>query len=580
MRTWSAIITACAVTAAVACAPTWKRAPHDERFQRASAPVLHRRPAAESLPTDWWDRMTSSTLLPLGRTVSPARYLAAVAGGRDALDVNQLGEVPDSAWFENRIGRRAMTAGEIARGPGDWALPAPGKLTVVSGKLEGATPGLVMRDTAGRVFFVKFDPPAFRELSTGAEIVAQRLLYAAGYLVPEMQVTELALERLVLDPRAQRLNDYRQLVPMSRAHLDSLLTNLNPSSSGRLRALLSRATPGWSLGPFSYRGVRVDDPNDRIPHERRRTLRALWVFSAWLNNSDVRRQNTLDTFIEVDRRRRLGYVRHHLIDFGNSLGASGERDKYVGEGYEAEFDWEAMGGRLFGFGLRYDDWLTLRRTPYPSVALFEAEQFEPESWRPSYSNPAFEEATAEDTFWAASILARLDRTAIAAAVAGARYSDPRAARLIVDVLVARRAKMLDHGFAGFLPLVDPEVRGYRVAMTDLDRTVGRAPRGARYRYSVRWNRTGRGDRALEAGEAADPVVDLAAAVRRARADGGFDDDPFLTLTWQRVRGGSAGPRVDLHLRARTDHLVPVALRRQRDWRTGRPVPAEFTGARR
>ncbi len=573
-------IPACAVAAAVACAPTWKQAPHDERFQRAPAPVLHRRPAAESLPTDWWDRMTSSTLLPLGRTVSPARYVAAVSGGRAALDVNQLGEVPDSTWFENRIGRRVMTADEIARGPGDWTAPAPGTLTVVSGKLEGATPGLVMRDTAGRVFFVKFDPPAFPELSTGAEIVAQRLLHAAGYLVPEMQVMELALERLVLDPRARRLNDYRQLVPMNKEHLDSLLSNLNPSSSRRLRALLSRQTPGRTLGPFSYRGVRVDDPNDRIPHERRRTLRALWVFEAWLNNSDVRRQNTLDTFIEVDRRRRLGYVRHHLIDFGNALGASGERDKYVGEGYEAEFDWEAMGGRLFGFGLRYDDWLRLRRTPYPSVALFEAELFEPERWRPAYSNPAFEEATAEDTFWAGSILARLDRTAIAAAVAGARYSDPRAAQLILDVLLARRAKMLEHALAGFLPLVDPDVRGFRVAMTDLDVAARRAPRDARYRYSVRWNRTGRGDRELARGDAAAPVVDLGPAVRRAREGGAFDGDPFLTLTWRRLHRGELGPRVELHLRARADHVVPVALRRQRDWRTGRPPPAEFTGARR
>ncbi|HKE18339.1 MAG TPA: hypothetical protein VKB80_25850, partial [Kofleriaceae bacterium] len=280
---------------AAACAPSWKRAPHDERFQRAPGPVLHPRPALEAVATDWWDRLASSTLLPLGQTVSPARYVEAAVGARAALDVNRLGEVPDSTWFENRIGRRPMTAAEIARGPGDWIEPAPGPLTVVSGKLEGATPGFVMHDTAGRVYFVKFDPPAFPELSTGAELVAQRLLHAAGYLVPEMQVTQLALDRLVLDPAAQRRNSYSQLVPMTRAYLDGLLSNLNPAPDRRLRALLSRATPGRSLGPFAYRSVRVDDPNDRIPHERRRSLRGLWVFSAWLNNTDVRQENTLDT---------------------------------------------------------------------------------------------------------------------------------------------------------------------------------------------------------------------------------------------------------------------------------------------
>ena len=34
-----------------------------------------------------------------------------------AVNVNSIDEVPDSSWFTNRIGRRAMTAAEIARGP-------------------------------------------------------------------------------------------------------------------------------------------------------------------------------------------------------------------------------------------------------------------------------------------------------------------------------------------------------------------------------------------------------------------------------------------------------------------------------
>lgn len=565
-----------------ACAPAWKHTPHDERFQREPAPRLHRRPAPESLPTDWWDRMSSSTFLPLARLVSPARYAAAATGGRDALDVNRLGEVPDSTWFQNRIARHPMTPAEIERGPGVWTAPAPGPLTVVSGKLEGATPGLVLRDSAGRIFYVKFDPPAFRQLSTGAEIVAQRLLHAAGYHVPEMQVMDLALDRLVLDPRALRRDRYGVLVPMTRGHLNGLLSNLNPTSSYRLRALVSLDTPGRSLGPFSYRGVRADDPNDRIPHERRRSLRGLWLFSAWLNNTDVRRQNSLDTFIEVDPRRRLGYVEHFLIDFGNSLGAAGERDKYLGEGYEGEFDWPAIGLRFLGLGLRYESWLALRRSPYRSVAIFEAKLFEPERWRPNYPNPAFDQATAEDTFWAASIMARLDRPIVAAAVAAARYSDPRAAQLVVEVLMARRAKLLAHAFAGFLPLVDPVVRGHQVDMTDLDgpdrdrpardgtdrETTDRAAlaRARAYRYTARWNRTGRPDCELERGERPAPSVDLAAAVAAARRRGGpdFERDPFLTLTWWRPRGGKAGPRVELHLRAVGDRLVPIGLSRERD----------------
>ena len=44
-----------------------------------------------------------------------------------ALNVNSVDEVPDSSWFTNRIGRRAMTGDEIARGPDTGTGPtAPG----------------------------------------------------------------------------------------------------------------------------------------------------------------------------------------------------------------------------------------------------------------------------------------------------------------------------------------------------------------------------------------------------------------------------------------------------------------------
>jgi hypothetical protein len=548
------------------CAPGWKEMPHDARFQRAPQPELHRRPEGESLSGDWWDRALSSTVLPLGRAVSPGRWAESAGLRKESLDVNAMGEVPDSPWFENRIGRAPVPAQEIERGPGAPGGPADGPLVVVSGKLEGATPGVVVRDTRGVVWFLKFDPPAFRELSTGAELVVQRILHHAGWPVPEMQVVELALDRLVLDPRAEQKNRYNQSSPLSKRDLDALLTNLNPSRSRRIRTLASRAVEGDAIGPFSYRGVRGDDPNDRIPHERRRSLRGLWVFAAWLNNTDVRRQNTLDTFVTVDAERQLGYVRHYLIDFGDSLGAAGERAKYIGEGYEGHIDWVAMTGRMVGIGLRYPYWLWVRQTPYPSVGVFESTVFDPSRWESSYDNPAFIQATARDTFWAATLLARFDRARVEAAVAAARYSEPRAAALIVQVLMRRRDKLIAHAIRRMVPLVDPDLRGTVVAMRDLEEIAGlAAPAGGRrYRWSVRWNRTGEPDCELERGEGAAARLDVGPAVRRARlrdADG-FAGDPFLTVSFWRPRHRRHGPRVDLHLRVHGDRLVLAGVERE------------------
>lgn len=549
-----------------ACAPGWKEGPHDARFQHAAAPSLHRRPQGESLSGDWWDAALESTVRPLGRGLSPGRWAEAAGARQESLDVNALDEVPDSTWWENRIGRHPVMPEQIERGPGSPTGPAAGQLTVVSGKLEGATPGVVVRDSAGVVWYLKFDPPAFRELSTGAELVGQRLLYHAGYPVPEMQVVDLALDRLVLDPRALHRDRYNRLERLSRQELDSLLTNLNPSRSRRIRALASRAVEGEPIGPFSYSGVRVDDPNDRLPHERRRTLRAYWLFSAWLNNTDVRRQNTLDTFVTVDARRGLGYVRHFLIDFGDSLGGAGERGKYIGEGYEETFDWAAMGGRLIAFGLRYPYWLWVRRTPYPAVGVFESRIFEPDTWEANFANPAFIKATRRDTFWAASLLARFDRARVEAAVRAAHYSDPRAAALIVQILMERRAKLLAHATRRMAPLVDPEVRGSALSMRDLEEIAGLPPprEGRRYKWSVRWNRTARPDCELERGEGTAPRLDLGPAIRRIRLRDrdGFASDPFLTVSFWRPRHRRAGPRVEVHLRVAGDRLVLAGLERE------------------
>lgn len=93
-----------------------------------------------------------------------------------AIGPNSLDEVPSSTWFENRIGIRDVSPGEVAHGPGDGRGPdlsAP--LTVFSGKSVGLIPGFMAEDAAGVKWLVKLDKTGIASESA-ADVTVQRLL--------------------------------------------------------------------------------------------------------------------------------------------------------------------------------------------------------------------------------------------------------------------------------------------------------------------------------------------------------------------------------------------------------------------
>ena len=92
---------------------------------------------------------------------NPARTRGA------ALNVNTLGEVPDSSWFTNRLGLRDMTIDEVLRGAAGIDGPAPGPWTIIGRPGSGITPKFTIRDSKGEVFVVKLDPPEAPELHRG-----------------------------------------------------------------------------------------------------------------------------------------------------------------------------------------------------------------------------------------------------------------------------------------------------------------------------------------------------------------------------------------------------------------------------
>ncbi|HVH57807.1 MAG TPA: hypothetical protein VM791_16200 [Vicinamibacterales bacterium] len=403
---------------------------------------------------------------------------------RRAVNVNTVDEVPDSSWFTNRIGREAWTSERIARGPDTGTGPLPGAWTVIAAKMEGITPGLTVRDKAENVYFIKFDPPSNPEMASGAEVIATKFLYAAGYHTPENYTATVRREQLTIAPDTQAADEDGRLHPMRARDIDDLLERAARNADGSYRVLASKALPGRPLGPFRYYGTRPDDPNDIYPHEHRRELRGLLVFAAWLNHDDSRSVNTLDTLVHDGSR---SLVRHHLIDFGSTLGSGSVRAQTTRAGNE--FIWEARPTfiTMMTLGLYVRPWVKVDYPEIPAVGRIESTYFRPENWKPEYPNPAFRNARAEDRFWAARILSRFSDDDVRAVVAAAKYTDARATDYLVETLLARKAKVLGAWLNGTNPVINVSMsQSGEMRFQNAAEEVGVAK--AADRYAVAWSR--------------------------------------------------------------------------------------------
>src|SRR4029450_466097 len=129
--------------------------------------------------------------------------------------------------------------------------------------------------------------------------------------------------------------------------------NTPRTKDGSIRALASRYVPGKVVGQYRYTGTRPDDPNDIYPHERRRELRGLHVFAAWLNHDDARSINSIDTYVEEDGRH---YIRHYLQDFGSNLGSGSTSAQQPRGGNEYLIEPDKIGKGLISFALKPPAW--------------------------------------------------------------------------------------------------------------------------------------------------------------------------------------------------------------------------------
>lgn len=397
----------------------------------------------------------------------------AFDAGGEALNLNTLDEVPDSSWFTNRLGLHPMTPDQVAIGPCTAPpLDAGGPLTVLSSKPDGISLGFVIRGPDGRRYLLKFDDSLQGPRGTAADAIASRLYYAAGYNTPCNRV--VFLERSQLEVAAEaRVTDWLDRErPMSTADLDAALAGSPRTSAGQYRALASLWLEGKSLGPWRFEGTRDDDPNDIIAHEDRRELRGMRLLAAWLGHGDQREQNTLASWIDAGNG--LGWIRHNLLDFGDCLGHLSSPPLLARRlaGHAYGLDWGQIAGDLLTFGTVVRPFEAERFGPSgPIFGYFGVELFDPQRWRPSNPNPAFQRMTERDAAWMARILARFTEQHIERAIRTGRLGTPALRGELLRILLGRRERILRRYLPRLsslsLPVVEPRAEGSAVCADDL-----------------------------------------------------------------------------------------------------------------
>jgi hypothetical protein len=526
-----------------------------------------------------WDQVDNLVFAPLSRVFS-----VEVSG--EAINVNSLDEVPDSAWFTNRphtprataearldarVGARTgATAGakpDAAAGavpdaapdgdrgaPGackpEDVLPAPdqvadGAWLIDHGKDNGSTLGFRVNVPGKGLYMLKADDEGKPERASAASVIGAAFYDAIGFHTSCEQIVVIRKAQLKLGPGLKVVDNDGVSHDFDDRALDKVLASTTQVPGHRVRMQASKWLSGLALGPFRYIGTRADDPNDVVDHADRRELRGSRVLSAWLDHWDAREQNSMDTWIASDpkdKRSSPGHVLHYIIDTSDTLGGEvsvAEMSRRLGYSYDVDFG--EIFRSLFTFGAEERPWDHARPMPgREKFAFYRATDFDPDSWKPMYPNPAFVRMTERDAAWMARQIARFSPADVRRLVALGRWSDPSDAEYLTGILLERQRRILVRYLGRLSPLGEVRADGPdRICAIDFARLRGIAP-APQFRYTI-VERSGGGRLALPAEVGGDGA--LCFRPHPVAGDNLADADPARIVTFEVRNGTGAGPLV-------------------------------------
>jgi hypothetical protein len=492
-----------------------------------------------------WDGVDNMLFRPLSETIG-------VATGGESVNVNSLDEVPDSSWFTNRLGVRPMTVDEFALGdcePSQIIDPeqfADGSWTIDHGKMGGSTDGFRVTIPGKGKFLFKADDSAQSEHSSAAQTIGATVYRAAGYYTTCEQVIYFKRSLLKLTPGLKWKHNFGETQEFDRKALDRVLAHC-PKRGELVRIQASEWIPGYPIGGFGYFGTRPDDPNDVVPHEDRRELRAMRVLNAWLDRFDARSGNTLDMWFPDAKGSAPdaspGHVIHNQMDTSECLGSAWDWDPISRRlGYSYIADWGAIASDFFSLGIPLRTWDTIDRTPGKEMfAYFNVKDFVPDQWKDEYPTAAFSRMTERDGAWMARTMARITPEMVHALARLARFTDIADTAFLESTLNGRMQKVLERYLTRLSPIAGVHVEGSST-LCGVDLAEWRGLRDPeRFDYAARmpsgpWLRVER-----RAG------AELCVTLPHVTADSGLRDDARERYVRVRIQDGVARGPLLAHL---------------------------------